>query len=65
MNPIISILKYLNKEEAMLTEPGKTVRHFLVALAVMLIVGLPSILLAQEEGRMPDQIQKDKLELGQ
>lgn len=47
----------------MLTEPRKTVRHFLVALAAMLIVGLPSTLLAQE-AQPPDPVQKDKLELG-
>ena len=47
----------------MLTEPIKTVRHFLVALAVMLFVGLPSTLLAQE-GQRPDPVLKDKLELG-
>jgi mono/diheme cytochrome c family protein len=63
MNPTISFLKYSNKEGAMLTEPRKTVRHFLVALAVMLIVGLPSTLLAQEAQR-PDPVLKDKLELG-
>ncbi len=63
MNRTISILKYLNKEGAMLTESRKAVRHFLVALAVMLFVGLPSTLLAQE-GQLPDPIQQDKLELG-
>jgi len=63
MNPIISLLKYSNKEGAMLTEPRKTVRHFLVALAVTLIVGLPSTLLAQEAQR-PDPVLEDKLELG-
>jgi len=47
----------------MLTEPRKTVRHFLVALAVTLIVGLPSTLLAQEAQR-PDPVLEDKLELG-
>ncbi len=47
----------------MLTEPRKTVRHFLVALAVMLIVGLPSTLLAQE-AQPPDPVLEDKLELG-
>ena len=47
----------------MLTEPRKTVRHFLVALAMMLIVCLPSTLLAQE-GQRPDPVLKDKLELG-
>ena len=47
----------------MLTESRKTVRHFLVVLAVMLFVGLPSTLLAQEAKR-PDPILKDKLELG-
>ncbi len=47
----------------MLTEPMKTVSHFLVALAVMLFVSLPSTLLAQEAQR-PDPILKDKLELG-
>lgn len=61
MNPIISFLKYLNKEGAMLTEPRKAVKHFLVVLAVMLFVGLPSTLLAQQK---PDPILKDKLELG-
>ena len=48
----------------MLKESGKTVRHFLVALAallVMLVVSLPSTLLAQQK---PDPILKDKLELG-
>ena len=48
----------------MLTEPRKTVRHFLIALAVMLIVSLPSTLLAEEEAQPPDPIQQDKLELG-
>ena len=47
----------------MLTESRKAVRHFLVALAVMLFVGLPSTLLAQE-AQPPDPVQKDKLELG-
>ena len=47
----------------MLTEPRKTVGHFLVALAVMMFISLPSTLLAQE-GQRPDPIQKDKLELG-
>lgn len=45
----------------MLTEPRKAVKHFLVVLAVMLFVGLPSTLLAQQK---PDPILKDKLELG-
>ena len=48
----------------MLKESGKTVRHFLVALSallVMLVVSLPSTLLAQQK---PDPIIKDKLELG-
>jgi mono/diheme cytochrome c family protein len=63
MNSIISFLKYSNKEGAMLTEPRKTVRHFLVVLAVMLILGLPSTLLAQE-AQPPDPVLKDKLELG-
>ena len=63
MNPNISFLKYSNKEGAMLTEPMKTVRRFLVVLAMMLIVGLPATLLAQEAQR-PDPIQKDKLEHG-
>lgn len=48
----------------MLTEPRKTVRHFMVALAVMLIVSLPSTLLAEEEAQPADPIQQDKLELG-
>ena len=61
MNPNISSLKFLNKEGAMLTESRKAVRRFLIVLAVMLIVGLPSSLLAQQP---PDPIQKDKLELG-
>ena len=61
MNPNISFMKYLNKEGAMLTESRKKVRHFLVALAVMLIVGLPSTLLAQEAQR-PDPVLKDKVE---
>ena len=47
----------------MLTEPMKTVRHFLVALAMMLIVCLPATLMAQEAQR-PDPVLKDKLELG-
>jgi len=64
MNPIISFLKYSHKEEDMLTEPRKTVRHFLIALAVMLIVSLPSTLLAEEEAQPADLIQQDKLELG-
>jgi len=61
MNPTISYSKYSNKEGAMLTEPIKTLRHFLVVLAMMLIVGLPATVLAQQK---PDPIQKDKLELG-
>ncbi len=48
----------------MLTQPGKTVRHFLVALTMMLIVGLPSTVLAEEEAQPADPILKDKLELG-
>jgi mono/diheme cytochrome c family protein len=63
MNPTISFLKYSNKEGAMLTEPMKTVRHFLVVLAMMLIVCLPATLMAQEAQR-PDPVLKDKLELG-
>lgn len=47
----------------MLTEPIKSARHFLVALVIVMIAGLPSTVLAQEE-RMPDPIQQDKLELG-
>jgi len=47
----------------MLTQPRKTVRHFLVALTMMLIVGLPSTVLA-EEAQPSDPILKDKLELG-
>ena len=63
MNPTISFMKYLNKEGAMLTEPRKKVRQFLVALVMVLIVGLPSAVLAQE-GKRPDPVLKDKLELG-
>lgn len=47
----------------MLTEPRKLIRHFLIALAVMMVVSLPSTLLAQA-AQPPDPIQKDKLELG-
>jgi mono/diheme cytochrome c family protein len=61
MNSIISFLKYSNKEGAMLKKSRKTVGHFLVALAVMLVVGMPSTLLAQQK---PDPILKEKLELG-
>lgn len=47
----------------MVTEPKKTVRRFMVALALVLFVGLPSTLLAQE-AQAPEPVQEDKLELG-
>ena len=47
----------------MLTEPIKSVRHFLMALVIFMIAGLPSTLLAQE-AQPADLIQQDKLELG-
>jgi len=48
----------------MLTESRKSLRHLIVGLAVLLMVSLPSTLFAQEEGILPDPVQKDKLELG-